>query len=183
MKAQKVERAVTLDGDANQTKLEKIMTDRNYATTFTVGQTPAEVFAAINNVRGWWSEEIAGRTDRLGETFNYHFKDVHRCKLQITQLVPGTKVAWRVLENYFSFTEDESEWSGTEISFAVSRSDGETQVNFTHRGLVPEYECFDVCSDGWSYYINGSLRDLITTGRGRPNVGQARTDSERALTL
>lgn len=159
------------------------MNDRNYATTFTVGQTPEEAFAAINNVRGWWSEEIEGSTDKLGEAFDYHFKDVHRCKIQITELVPGKKVAWRVLDNYFSFTEDKSEWKGTEITFAISRNGDETEVHFTHLGLVPEYECYSACSEGWSYYIKTSLRELMATGKGRPNVGQALTHTERALTL
>jgi len=29
------------------------MTQENFTTSFTVGQTPEQVFAAINNVRGW----------------------------------------------------------------------------------------------------------------------------------
>lgn len=43
------------------------------------------------------------------------------------------------------------------------------QVRFTHAGLVPAYECYDVCSNAWGEYITGSLRKLITTGKGEPN--------------
>ncbi len=157
------------------------MNDQNFSTTFTVDQSPEEAFAAINNVRGWWSEEIEGSTDRLGEVFQYHFQDVHRCTMKITELVPNKKIVWRVLDNYFSFTKDKSEWKDTEISFEISKKGDKTEINFTHLGLVPEYECFNVCSAGWSSYINGSLWNLITTGKGQPNVGQAITESERAL--
>ena len=43
------------------------MKNQNFTTTFSVDQTPEEAFAAINNVRGWWSGEIAGSTDKLGD--------------------------------------------------------------------------------------------------------------------
>ncbi|CAN7487107.1 SRPBCC domain-containing protein [Mesorhizobium amorphae] len=157
------------------------MTNRNFTTAFTVDQTPEAAFAAINNVRGWWSEEIQGRTDKSGEDFDYHYSDLHRCKIAVTELVAGKKVAWRVLDNYFSFTEDKTEWTGTEMIFDISGKDGKTEVRFTHQGLVPDYECYDACSDGWRTYINGSLRSLIATGKGHPNVGDPMTDSERTL--
>jgi hypothetical protein len=145
------------------------MNNANFTATLAVDQTRDEAFAAINNVRGWWSEEIEGSTAKLGDEFTYHHKDVHRCRIKVTELIPGKKVVWRVLDNYFNFTEDKIEWKGTEISFDLSRKGGITEVRFAHLGLVPEYECFDVCSKAWGSYINGSLRSLITTGKGKPN--------------
>ena len=145
------------------------MTTSDFTTTILVDQTQEEAFTAINNVRGWWSEEIEGCTDKLNEEFTYHYKDVHRCKMRIIEFVPNKKVVWHVLDNYFNFTKDKGEWKDTKISFEISKKGDKTEVNFTQFGLVPEYECFDICSDAWSQYIQQSLLSLITTGKGQPN--------------
>lgn len=145
------------------------MPDQNFTTTFLVDQEPQEVFEAIQNVRGWWSEGLEGGTRELGDEFTYRYKDVHYCKVKLIEVRPQSKVVWRVLDNDFNFTEDKTEWKGTEISFEISRKGDKTEVRFAHLGLVPEYECFDVCSNAWGRYINGSLRSLITTGKGKPN--------------
>jgi DNA-binding FrmR family transcriptional regulator len=41
---------------------EQDMNDHNYSISFAVDQSPEQVFNAINNIRGWWSEEIAYRS-------------------------------------------------------------------------------------------------------------------------
>ena len=148
------------------------MNNQNFSAAISVNKTPQEAFDAINNVRGWWSENIGGGTEKLGDEFTYRYKDVHYCKIRITELIPGKKVVWRVLDNRFNFTKDESEWKGTDVIFEISKKGEETEIRFTHRGLIPEYECFDVCSNAWGSYINGSLRSLITTGEGRPNPNE-----------
>src|SRR5687768_14172282 len=76
--------------------------NNDYSVTFLVDQTSEEAYAAINNVRGWWSEEIDGDTDQLG-TFEYRYKDVHHCTIAVTQLEPGKKVVWHVADNHFNF--------------------------------------------------------------------------------
>ena len=157
------------------------MTSRSFTTTLTVDQDPAAVFAAICNVRAWWSQEIVGRAENVGDTFKHHFKDLHRCEIAVKELVPGRKIVWTVLENYFSFTEDATEWKGTDIVFEIARSGDRTVLAFTHLGLVPEYQCYLACTDGWSFYIHQSLRELLATGQGRPNVGEAATQSELSL--
>ena len=145
------------------------MNGQSYRTTFAVEQTPAEVFAAVTDVRGWWSAEIDGGTERVGDEFDYHYRDVHRCTMKLTEVVPGERVVWRVLDNYFDFTEDKSEWKDTEVIFEISAQGGRTELHFTHLGLVPDYECYETCTTGWRTYIDGSLRSLITTGQGQPN--------------
>ena len=145
------------------------MNDQNFTATFTVDQTPEEAFAAINNVRGWWSGEIEGSTDKLGDEFTYRYQDVHYSKQKITELIPGKRVGWLVLDSQLNFVNDKSEWNGTKITFEIAKKGDKTEVRFTHAGLVPDYECYGACSNAWGSYINGSLRSLITTGKGEPN--------------
>jgi len=145
------------------------MKDQNYTATFTVDQTPKEVFAAITNVRGWWSGNIEGGTDKLGDEFTYRYEDVHYSKQKITELIPGKKLSWLVLDSYLSFVKDKTEWNGTKVIFDITKKGDKTELRFTHVGLVRQYECYDACTDAWSGYIKGSLRNLITKGKGQPN--------------
>src|SRR5258707_10514331 len=101
-------------------KVENIMNDKNLTSTFTVDQSPEEAFAAINNVRGWWSGEIQGDTDKLGSEFTYRYKDMHRSKQKITQFVSAKKIVWYVLDSHLSFVKDKSESNGTYIVFDIS---------------------------------------------------------------
>jgi len=52
------------------------------------------------------------------------------------------------------------------MTFDITAREDGTEVRFAHRGLVPEFECFESCSSGWGFFVNGSLRRLITTGEG-----------------
>lgn len=158
------------------------MNNQDFTTILLVDQTPEKVFNAINNVRAWWSEEIEGSTDQVDDVFTYHYEDIHRCQIKLIEVIPNEKVVWLVIENYFNFTKDKSEWTGTKISFEISKKGEQTQIRFTHLGLVPEYECYDICRDAWSNYIHNSLRSLITTGKGQPNsTGNPRTADEKKL--
>jgi hypothetical protein len=145
------------------------MTAKNYTASFTVDQSPNDVFAAVNNVRGWWSGEIDGRTDKLGAEFTYRYQDLHCSTQKITEFVPGEKVVWRVLDAQINFVKDKDEWDGTDIVFEIARKGRKTELRFTHVGLVPTIECYGKCAGAWGYYINESLRSLIATGKGDPN--------------
>src|SRR5207245_3362655 len=141
---------------------ENIVKSQNYSTAFTVDRTPEEVFAAINNVRGWWSGNIEGSTNTLGDEWTYRYKDFHYSKQKITELVPGKKIVWLVLDSYLDFVKDKTEWNGTKVTFEISKKDKKTELRFTHVGLVPEYERYDDCSNACGSYVNGSIKKEIT---------------------
>ena len=145
------------------------MTDDSYTTSFTVPRTPHEVFTAVNDVRGWWEETIAGPTHEEGDEFTHWVPGVHYARIRVSELLPGKRVVWQVLDNWMSFIDDQSEWKGTEIRFDLVPAADRTELRFTHVGLRPSDECFEVCRDAWSVYVNDSLRSLIESGVGKPS--------------
>ncbi|HEY0653705.1 MAG TPA: SRPBCC domain-containing protein [Chryseosolibacter sp.] len=158
------------------------MKSQDFTTTIRVEQSPSDAFAAITNVRGWWSEEIKGNSSKVNDVFDYHFEDIHRCKIKVIEVVPDKRVVWHVLDNYFNFTKDDTEWKDTRVIFEIAAKNGKTEIRFTHEGLVPEYECYDACHEGWTQYITKSLFNLITNGKGNPNAtGKAQTKREEQL--
>lgn len=151
------------------------MGNQNFTTTVLVDQSPTEVFNAINNVRGWWIDEINGKSEKLNDEFSVLFYDgVHYSKQKLVEFIPNEKVVWLVTESKLSFVEDESEWTGTKISFEISTVGNKTQLQFTHHGLRPDIECYKDCSNAWGGYIKKSLFDLITKGEGEPTPVGAR---------
>ncbi|MES2748271.1 MAG: SRPBCC domain-containing protein [Bacteroidota bacterium] len=142
------------------------MENKDFTSTITVDKSPKEVFEAITNVRAWWSGEIEGNTNKLGDEFSYKVGDVHFSKHKIVESEPYSKVVWQVIESHLSFTEDKSEWIGTKIIFEITPQENKTKLTFTHHGLVPKIECYDACSNAWSQIIQESLFSLITTGEG-----------------
>ncbi len=155
------------------------MSDQNYTTSFTVDQSPEEVFAAVNNVRGWWSQEIDGSTDKFGAEFKFHYRDFHRTTHKITEFVPGKKVVWHTTDSHINFVKDKTEWNGTDVVFEITKKGDKTELRFTHVGLVPAIECYGDCSGAWGFYINDSLHSLIMTGKGQPNQKE-KGDGEKA---
>ena len=96
------------------------MTDQSYTTSFTVERTPTRSIAAINDVRGWWEETLVGRTHEVSDEFIHWVPGVHFARIRVDELLPGKRVVWRVLDNWMSFIDDQSEWTGTEIRFDIA---------------------------------------------------------------
>src|SRR5690242_1748794 len=86
---------------------------KSFIASIRVSKPESDAFNAIKNFRGWWSEEIEGSTDKLNETFFYHYKDIHLCKIKLIEKIPGKKLVYQVLENEFNFIDDKSEWVNT----------------------------------------------------------------------
>ncbi|SDP66552.1 SRPBCC family protein [Lentzea jiangxiensis] len=143
--------------------------ERGYTTSYVVEQSPDEVYAAVLDVRAWWTGEVEGRTDEVGAEFTYRHPPQHYSRQRITELEPCRRVVWLVTDSRLSFVSEPAEWTGSEVVFDIVAAGGGTELKFTHVGLVPDVECFGACSTAWLHYVNGSLHSLITTGQGLPD--------------
>ena len=141
--------------------------------SFTVDASPEDVYAAINDVRSWWSGNIVGPTAAVGDVWFYLVPEIHYSRQLVTSLVPGREVVWDFTDGYLDFIDDKGEWIGTTARFDITREGELTRLTFTHDGLKTGDECFDVCYDAWTHYITVSLKGRIETGH-----GQIRTRAE-----
>jgi len=141
----------------------------DFTRTITVDATPHAAYDAINDVAGWWGR-ITGTTTAVGDEWVYVVPGLHYSGMRVTELVPGRRVAWLVTGSYLDFVEDKQEWNGTTVTFDIAETEAGTQVTFTHAGLEPAVECYEVCRDAWTMFITGSLKDFINTGVGQPYV-------------
>jgi len=142
------------------------MTGQDFTSSFTVEQSPTEVYDAINDVRRWWTGDIDGASREVGDEFSYRYPGAHYSRQRITGLEPAKTVVWQVLDAHLEGVEDPGEWTGTEIRFEIAPTADGTEVTFSHVGLTPDVQCYDACSGGWGFFVNGSLKRLITTGEG-----------------
>ena len=147
----------------------------------TVNATTQEAFKSINNVSKWWTENLEGSSQKLDDEFTVRFGETF-VTVKIVELIPGRKILWHVIDCNKPWLKDKKEWKDTKISFEISSKDNKTQIGFTHLGLVPGIECFEVCSNAWSQYIRQSLLSLVNTGKGQPNplVNKAATNATNA---
>src|SRR2546421_5188815 len=72
------------------------MDTQDFVTNVTIDAPPAAVFDAINDVRGWWSQEVDGDTDRIGAEFGFRGHDdentvEHISRIRVTELVPAQR--------------------------------------------------------------------------------------------
>ena len=146
------------------------MKKQDFNTSLTVDRSPEEVFKAINDVRGWWSGEVDGDTDRLGAESTYRYKGMHMSTQKVTEFDPGKKVVWHVTDAELTFVKDKKEWVGTDIVFEIAREGGKTELRFTHAGLIPAFECYGGCSNAWGALVGNNLRNLITSGKNQPDI-------------
>ena len=144
------------------------MENKNYNATITVSQSPNEVFKNINRVSKWWTENLEGDSENLDGVFTVNFGNNNFVTHKLIEVIPNNKVVWLVTDCYLSWIKDKTEWTNTKMSFEISTKGDTTDMVFTHIGLVPEVECYDMCIKGWDQYIKGSLFKLITEGTGQP---------------
>ncbi|HEY6977330.1 MAG TPA: SRPBCC domain-containing protein [Chitinophagaceae bacterium] len=153
------------------------MENKNYHRTIIVDASAEEAMKKISQINFWWKKDFSGSAGRLNDKFTVPFGEPSFVDFIISEFVPDKKVVWKVTDCYLPWFQDKKEWNNTEVVFEVSQENarpgdlvgrGKTKIDFTHVGLVPEVECYDVCEKGWNGHIN-TLVKFINEGKGLPD--------------
>ena len=137
-----------------------------------------EQFSTANGIRHWWTHHCE-MEEQVGGTATFRFpKAGFYAVVRIARLDPDRRIEWVCTDSKhpeksgFSNLRD---WIGTTLRFDITAVDqGHSRLTFTHAGLAP-LECFGVCSNSWSLYLNESLRDYLEQGAGKPYRDDAET--------
>ncbi len=146
------------------------MYNQDYNAIIIADITPIETFNRINKVSEWWSENITGRSENLGDVFTVHFQFGDSFTIRIIDMETGKKIVWLVTDCDLTWVADKQEWKNTKMWFEISNVNNSSRVSFTHIGLVPHLECFNGCKDGWDHFIKGSLFKFLSEGKGEPDL-------------
>ena len=138
-----------------------------YSTTLVVCATPEQVYDAVVHPRAWWGEAVFGRSVTPGDEFTFEVPGVHWSRLRVVESSPA-RVVWEVVDARIEYVAERDEWTGTRIVFELEPVPEGARLRFSHQGLMPELECYDSCSQAWASLVQGSLRRLVTEGRGEP---------------
>lgn len=132
-------------------------------------RTVYQALTTQRGLRGWWTTTChAG--EAVGSTIEVHFGTTRKL-LRIATLTPDREVRWECTEAHLDVPgviTNPSEWKGTTITFRLTPvSDSATTLTMTHTGLVPSFQCYDICTAGWRQYLS-SLKNFAEKGNGAP---------------
>ena len=142
--------------------------DFNYH--FTVKASAKDTMEKIAKVEQWWAKKFNGSAAKPNDTFSVYFggpKDTF-VDFKISEVIPGKKIVWLVTDCNLHWINDKKEWKNNECIWNLSEQDGKTTVEFIHKGMNPESECYESCKPGWTHHIKDSLVKLIDEGKGFP---------------
>ena len=147
--------------------------DADFTMQVVVDRPPHDVYEGILRVKDWWMTDVTGDNGHIGDVFSYEVPSMHACTMRVVQLSPGRRIVWRVVKSTMPLFTDPEEWVGTDLTFELIPDGAGTRVVFTHVGLSPADECYEVCSATWGHHIGFSLRGPVSTGAGVPSFNAA----------
>lgn len=140
---------------------------KDFSLSLTVKAPAKDAMKRIGEVDLWWAKNFKGKAQKLNDKFSVHFGDTF-VDFKITELIPGKKVVWLVTDCNLHWIDDKKEWNDTEVIYTLTEKDGKTTVDFVHKGLTPDSECYESCKPGWTGHLKNSLVKLINEGKGYP---------------
>jgi hypothetical protein len=147
----------------------------DFKKTINVKTSNEKVFKAITtDVNKWWGNVDNKMANKIGSEFSVFFEENTEWRFVISELREFSHVTWKCIYANHSFSGlkgIKEEWLNSEIIFVCKvQKDNMVQLSFTHKGLTPDLNCYEICNAGWTHFIVNSLKQYLETGTGTPNL-------------
>ncbi len=140
---------------------------QDYSYRLTVNASPTDAMKKISQVGHWWAKDFKGQAAKLNDEFSVYFGTTF-VNFKISEAIPDKKIVWLVTDCNLDWINDKKEWNNTECIWTLTEKDGKTQIDFVHKGVTPDTECYESCNAGWTHHLRDSLIELIDKGKGFP---------------
>jgi hypothetical protein len=142
------------------------MATNDFTSSIAANISANEAIKKISTVPGWWGVKVTGDTEKQNDQFVVKMGGDSFFDFTLTELIPGKRVVWLITDCHMPWYNDKNEWTNTRVIFDLAENNGVTTINFTHKGLTPDSECYKDCEPGWTHWIKTSLFSYLTTGEG-----------------
>lgn len=135
---------------------------KDLTMSFSVPAEPGKVFEAITKPAQWWGGDIQGEAGAAGSEFRFGSDD-QALAVKVTEADDGKRVVWHVEPS--ADDTGHPDWDDTSLIFDIEQDDeGETKVNFTHRGMVPHDDTYEETEQSWRDRLRDRLEPLLSRG-------------------
>jgi len=144
---------------------------KNYRQSVIIDVTKTDAYEALaHHIPDWWST-VEGISDKEGADFIVSFGSDSFWKFKVISLDKPNKVVWECIESHqdHNLKGIDEEWINTKLYWSIAEVGKKTKIEFIHNGLLTTGVCYDVCSQGWDFYILDSLKNYLETGIGKPS--------------
>lgn len=137
----------------------------DYKATITSNLSANDVFKAITEeMTDWWTP-MSEKFLNVGDQSKTDFGGQSYWSFEATVLDKPGRIELTCHDaNHIHEGLSENirkEWLGTKLVFVLTEEEGKTRIDFTHEGLSPELECYEVCKAGWDHFFLGSLKIFL----------------------
>lgn len=149
-------------------------TNADYQRMIDVKATPIQAYEAVTSgFKEWWTDPETPLS-RMGDVATFRFPP----KDSSWTFRPVTLEPHRLVEHecvgaqhvHDGLPESiRTEWLGTKMRFEITPTEAGSRIVFTHEGLKPALDCFEVCEAGWDFFILESLRSYLNGEDGKPH--------------
>lgn len=149
------------------------MSEQSYSKKFSVSASTESVYKAITKeVNEWWTTE-SNEAAEIGNILTVKFGASNFMSMEVERAIFNELILWKVVgANMFieGGGSGNDEWVGTKIQWKIAGTESGSEVFLFHEGLLPSFDCYETCKNGWDYFL-ASLKEYLNTGKGTPYTG------------